>query len=219
MKHSLDIPKELKQFNSLFSKFAYKHQPATVFDDFLTIVVCCMAHQTEEELYLSVVKKYDRSEIETFTKMFAELIVVYMNAQRQNIWIDPLGKFYEILAGNSKKSALGQFFTPESLCNIMAQLIVSDDWGKTISEPCCGSGRNVLAANHKTKGNYYVCEDIDPICCKMTAINLCFHEIRAEIHCHDAINRDKHLFSLAVNYEFWKHGTKCILFYKTAKTA
>lgn len=219
MKTKLDIPQDLKQFNSFFSKMAYRHDAARVFDDFLTVVVCCMAHQTEEKLYLETIKRYDKDELELLAKMFAELIMIYGDARKDERWIDPLGSFYEYLAGNSKKSALGQFFTPASLCDLMAQLTIGDDWGQNIAEPCSGSGRMILAANHKTKGNYYVCHDIDPICCKMTAINLCFHEIRAEVHCKDALRNEPGRFSLAVNYEYWKHETKCILFYKSEKTA
>ncbi len=192
---------------------------ARVFDDFLTVVVCCMAHETEENRYFETIAKYTKDELNLFAKMLAELMMIYQSAQDNNQWIDPLGTYYEILSGKYKKAALGQFFTPACLCDMMAQMIIGDDWGKNISEPCSGSGRMILAANHKVKGNYYVAHDIDPICCKMTAINLCFHEIRAEVHCKDALGNEPSYFSLAVNYEFWKHNTKCILYYKSEKTA
>jgi type I restriction enzyme M protein len=97
---------------------------------------------------------------------------------------------------------------------MMASFVIEkDNFGQTINEPCSGSGRMVLAANQVTKGNYYVCEDLDPICCKMTAINLCFHEIRGEVHCHDTLKMDKPRFSLATNYEFWKNNTHSIFYY------
>ena len=212
MKNTIDIPKELKQFNSFFSKFEYSHDMGRVFDDFLTVVVCCMAHETEENRYFETISKYTKDELNLFAKMFAELFLIYKNASDNNQWIDPLGTYYEILSGNYKKSALGQFFTPASLCNLIAQISIGDDWGQDIAEPCSGSGRMILAANHKTKGNYYVATDIDPIWCKMTAINLCFHEIRAEVHCKNALSNDTALFSIAINYQFWKHSTKCIFY-------
>ena len=210
-----DVPKELKIFNSLFFEFQYKYNLNEIFDDLLTIIICAMGAETQETLYLETIKKYNRSELDTFCKLFAELMQIYANAKKIGDWCDPLGEYYECLAGNYKKSNFGQYFTPKAICSLMAGIIIGKDWGKTINEPACGSGRLVLAANHITIGNYYICQDLDPICCKMTAINLCFHEIRAEIHCMNSIRMNGRRFSLSTNYEFWKHNTKCIFYFPT----
>jgi type I restriction enzyme M protein len=99
----------------------------------------------------------------------------------------------------------------------MANLVVnSTEWGKNVNEPACGSGRLVLAANQVAKGNYYICQDLDPICCKMTAINLCFHEIRAEIHCMDSLRMTDRRFTLVTNYEYWKNETNSIFLYNNS---
>ena len=211
-----EVPQELKSFNSLFFGFGYKYDLNVIFDDLLTIIICALARETEEKLYFETIKKYTREELDIFCRLFAELLMIYDKKILSDGWCDPLGDFYECLAGNYKKSNFGQFFTPKALCDLMGHILMdSDEWGKNISEPACGSGRMVLAANHKAKGNYYICEDLDPICCKMTAINLCLHEIRAEIHCRNALTLQNHRFSLAINHEYWKHNTKCILFYPT----
>lgn len=216
MLKSSDVPKELKSFNSLF--FALRsHDLSRVFDDLLTMIICAMGRGTAEPLYLETVRKYDRDELEIFCKLFAELIKIYDKARANEAICDPLGEYYECLAGNYKKANFGQFFTPLPICQLMAGITIdADDFGKNINEPCCGSGRLVLASNHIAKGNYYICEDLDPICCKMTAINLCFHEIRAEIHCHDTLRQNKPRFSIATNYEYWKNKTMSILFYPTS---
>lgn len=217
----LTVEKELKQFNSLFFEFQYKHNLNQVFDDLLTLIICSMGRGTQEKLYFETIKKYDKKEIENFCKLFAELMMIYNRDLASEDWSDPLGTYYEFLASNYKKSAFGQFFTPKTICNLMAQLVITpNEWGKTISEPCSGSGRMILASNHIATGNYYVCQDLDPICCKMTAINLCFHEVRAEVHCTNALTNEQPYFSLAINYEFWKNKTHSILYYpKTEKTA
>lgn len=208
-----DVPQELREFNSLFFGFQYKYHLSQVFDDLLTIIICALGQGTQEPLYFETIKKYSREELDIFCRLFAELMKIYADANEKEIWTDPLGEYYECLASNYKKSSFGQFFTPEPICNMMAQFLASDEFGQTINEPCSGSGRMVLAFNHYSKGNYYVCEDLDPICCKMTAINMCMHEIRGEVHCHDAIKMDSDRFALSVNYEFWKHKTKCIFYY------
>lgn len=209
-----DVPKELKIFNSLFFEFQYKHDLNRVFDDLLTVIICAMGRETQEPLYLETIKKYTRAELESLCKLFAELTKIYANSLQFGDWCDPLGEYYECLIGNYKKSNFGQFFTPKPICDLMAGITIEkDNFGLKINEPCAGSGRMVLAANKICKGNYYVCQDLDPMCCKMTAINLCFHEIRAEIHCHDTLRMDKPRFSLVTNYEFWKNNTHTIFYY------
>lgn len=206
--------KELKNFNSLFFSFQYKHDLNRVFDDLLTIIICAMGRGTQEELYMNTIKKYDRKELDVLCQLFAELMKIYNFNLENKIWSDPLGTYYEYLAGNYKKSAFGQFFTPKTICDLMAQITITPkEWGKTISEPCCGSGRMILASNQAAEGNYYVCQDLDPICCKMTAINLCFHEVRAEVHCMNSLLNEKPRFSLAINYEFWKNKNNTIFYY------
>jgi type I restriction enzyme M protein len=211
-----DVPKELIKFNSLFFEFQYRHDLNRVFDDLLTVIVCTMGHETQEPLYLETIAKYERKELDALCKLFAELMQIYSKHTADD-WCDPLGDYYECLAGNYKKSNFGQFFTPKPLCDMMTRMMQEpDNWGIKINDPACGSGRMILASNQFVKGNYFVCQDLDPICCKMTAINLCFHEIRAEVHCRNSLLMDAPRFSLATNYEYWKSKTKSIFYYPSA---
>lgn len=211
MSTGIDIPKELKIFDFFFSEIAYRHDASTVFSDFLQIVVCCMGFGTNEDLYFETIKRYDKKEMQSFCAMLGELIKIYTEAETDQRWTDPLGIFYEALAGKYKKSALGQFFTPETLCTLIAEMTTPESFDSVIYEPCSGSGRMLLAANQKTKGMYFVAMDIDPICVKMTAINLCFHNIRAEVHCMDAIRLEKPYFTYAVNHNIFKTKTPHII--------
>jgi type I restriction enzyme M protein len=215
---SLTVEKELKQFNSLFFEFQYKHDLNKVFDDLLTMIICAMGRGTQENLYFETIKKYSKNELNMFCRLFGELMKIYYSNIEKRIWSDPLGTYYEFLAGNYKKSAFGQYFTPEPLCDMIAKLTIDpNEWGKNINEPACGSGRMILAVNAQTTGNYYICQDLDPICCKMTAINLCFHEVRAEVHCMNTLSNSDPLFSIAINYEYWKNNTQSILYYPKIK--
>lgn len=206
-----DVPQELRPLNKAFGEFGYKYDDAQLFDDLLTIIICCYGWGTNEDLYFETIKRYEKADLNIFAKMLGELIMIYDRNNKNGSWCDPLGNFYEVLASRSKKSRLGQFFTPEPLCNLMAQLVMGDGWGRTINEPCSGSGRIVLAANHKANGNYYVCQDLDPICVKMTAINLCFHKIRGEVHCMDVLHMEKPRFSYAINHQLWKNDVPHII--------
>lgn len=206
------VPSELRPFNSLFFSFKYKHDLHTLYDDLLTIIICCLARETEEELYFETIKKYTKEELNVFSKLLGELFIIYGKAKENENWTDPLGEYYELLASNSKKSSFGQFFTPKPLCDMIAQLVQEpNQWGKTINEPCAGSGRFILASNHFANGNYFVAQDLDSICCKMTAINMCLHEIRGEVHNMDTLRMDNLRLSYSINYNFHKHKTPLIL--------
>lgn len=104
-------------------------------------------------------------------------------------WADPFGTLFETLAGDMKKAAQGLFFTPESLCTMMAQMVVRPDGapGETLAEPACGSGRLVLAANAVNPGLYCCANDIDPACTKMTALNMAFNGAVGEVSCMDGL--------------------------------
>ena len=207
-----EVPSELKPFNSLFFSFTYKYDLYSLFDDLLTIIICCLARETEEPLYFETIKKYKKEELTIFAKLLGALFLIYENAKTFGTWTDPLGEYYELLASNSKKSSFGQFFTPKPICDLMANFVITpNQWGKTINEPCAGSGRMILAANHQAKGNYYVAQDLDAICCKMTAINMCLHEIRGEVHNMDTLRMGNLRLSYSINYDFHKHKTPLIL--------
>lgn len=207
-----DIPRELKSFNSLFFSFQYKYDLSVLFEDLLTIVICCLARQTEENLYHKTIQKYTKKELDIFAKLFAELLIIYSTAKQFGKWVDPLGDFYEALASNSKKSAFGQFFTPKHLCDMISQMtLTKDEWDKNINDPCSGSGRFILSANNYTEGNYYVAQDLDSICCKMTAINMCLHEIRGEVHHTNSLSDAPPFLSYSINYKFYSHKTPIIL--------
>ena len=206
------LPTQMRAFNNEFSRLVRRYEPSRVFDDLLSIIVCCMARETQEEWYFEVINRYQRNELDYFVKMLGHLMLIYENCHLTGDWYDPLGTFYEELASNSKKSGFGQFFTPPALCDLMAQFILEEnEWGKEINEPCSGSGRAILAANKVAPGNYYIAQDIDPVCAKMTAINMCFHHIRGEVHCMNVIAMSKPLFSLSINYDWHKHKTPLIL--------
>jgi type I restriction enzyme M protein len=197
------VNRDLKNFESLFNQLVYRHESVKIFDDLLTQVVCCFGFGTNEELYFQTIKPYKREELDIFARLLGELLYIYSEAKAENRWVDPLGDFYEFLSSSSKKSALGQFFTPPAVCDLIAH-VNKGEWGKIVNEPCCGSGRLVLAMNKVVKGHYYVCQDLDPMCAKMAAINLAMHEIKAEIHCMDTMRMDDLRFSFYVNYDFWK---------------
>lgn len=188
-----------------------------VFDDFLTLVICCLARQTQEELYFDTIRKYGKDEIDNFAKLFAELIKLYSKVDKDFDWIDPLGDYYEALSSEYKKKNFGQFFTPKSLCDLMAAVTVEpEDYGNTILEPACGSGRLILAANKICRGNYFVAKDLDHICVKICCINMAFHGVKGEVLHTNALSDQEPFNVYLINYDWYKSKTPFIYKLKTA---
>lgn len=207
-----DVPRELKTFNSLFNKLVYRHDVSTVFDDFLSIFICCFARGSQEPWYFEIIKRYKKEELETFAQMMGELLIKYDQAHKNNDWIDPLGEYYEVLAGKYKKASLGQFFTPKSLCDLMSAISLNgQDWDNKINDCACGSGRLMLSANRQVKNMYYIGQDLDFICAKMSAINLCMHQMKGEIHCMDTLRMTTPRKSFYINPKFHEHKTLLII--------
>lgn len=141
------------------------------FEDFLTCTVCALSNRQMEDEYLTVVRKgYDaggkgRRGIDSLTQAFGKLIDL-MEQTRKDI----LGDLFQ---GGITYGEAGQFLTPEQLCDLMAALSVdemADD--ATVLDPCCGSGRMLLAYADRHHAGELVGQDIDLRCVRMTAINL-----------------------------------------------
>jgi type I restriction enzyme M protein len=198
-------PAEVREFFKLLLDFNHKHHISRVFEDFLTVVTCIYAWQTKEEEYLETIKRYDRKELDMFCRMLAELVTLYGCRVTKDDWFDPLGLIYETIASNYHKSALGQFFTPDTVCDLMARL-TTEETEKTqyFNDPCVGSGRMPLAASRANSNILVFGEDKDPICCKMAAINLMFHGVKAQIVNLDSLTLDSYIKGYLINWNFSK---------------
>lgn len=115
---------------------------------------------------------------------------------------DFFGELYEsMFLGKKKASAMGQFFTPMPLCQVIASLLQSDD-RIIVGEPSCGSGRNVLAHWQKadrTKLIEYRCEDLDPCSVKMCSLNMMINGMYGRVVCHDSLDPKSFHFGYSIN--------------------
>lgn len=174
----------------LIEMLGRKHDYATVFDDFLTIALTQFVSpdcEIGKKWHASAIKNYDDEEKKSFSLMFAEMIKAYqVNITDDGQWYDLFGDTYMMIAGRWKSSHLGQFFTPESICDLITGTYEKSS-GKTVSDPTCGSGRMLISHHVKNLGNYYVGEDLDLMCCKMTALNFLLHGTCGEVCHHNSL--------------------------------
>lgn len=114
-------------------------------------------------------------------------------------WCDYFGQTYELMfLSKSKASRTGQFFTPQSVSDLVSGIVVSKAENlpsQRINDCACGSGRLLLShymqnASPKHYGQsvgYYIAQDIDPVACKMCALNMMAHGMIGEVHCQDTL--------------------------------
>jgi len=153
-----------KNMISLFDKFRYRNDLFNVFADFLESSAIAISntvdkfhYRSREDRYLQIMKKYTREEVYLFPQILAELI----NSLEQEK-TDALGSLYMSLELSNKWQ--GQFFTPMSVCNMMAEMTISgNDIEKiieergyfTLNEPAAGGGATVIGiANALEKRGY-----------------------------------------------------------------
>lgn len=213
---------KVKELFTLIEKIAYRHNSyGETFSDILDFTIGCFLVEGNKPLAEHLQAKYTK-EYDLIKEAFKCLIYCYndgLNIPEQDglvlkfAWTDPLGAIYEELSSKYKKSNLGQFFTPEHVCTFMACITIDDkNPGKNILEPCSGSGRMVLAANSVCPGNTYYCIDLDPVCTKMTTINMLMHGMIGETCCGNSLYLiDNYNFGYKVNPHLLLTGVPTLL--------
>lgn len=178
---------ELKEFNKIFDRLSYRHQYDAIYQDFLDLFIKQFSFDNCDELNISIQSRYNDKERLIFGELISEsLQVLSKMVNHDKSWYDLFGEYYEILVSRGKSSALGQFFTPPHICDLMTNF-QGEHTGKKIivNDPTCGSGRMLLSFHVNNLGNYYMVSDLDIICCKMSILNFMLHGM-----CGIVINQD-----------------------------
>lgn len=108
-------------------------------------------------------------------------------------YTDMLG---EIFMDNVSHGAKGQFFTPQNICELMAEITQqdSDKEMETVSDCCCGSGRMLLArlkiCREQGRQCRIIANDLDMTACKMTLLNLLLQTAEGVVTCGDALRNE-----------------------------
>lgn len=180
----------IKQFHKLMDSFM-SHNHWEVYTDFLQLAAdCFMSDHTpehpREKHYMDIMRKYRENEQRYFGEMLA-CVMSYMQMTNREC----LSEMWEEYSANA---ALGQFFTPWHVCQLMAETqLQSVDWEKFtpekkcyISDPSCGGGRTLTAAlkkvpMHKLDSVCFHGIDIDSNVCYVTALNMLFFNANSYI--------------------------------------
>jgi hypothetical protein len=166
------------------------------FEDFILMSVCALSGGQMEEQYLATVSKHTEAKsgkcgCDSIAKAFGMLVHV-MEETRQDI----LG---DIFQGAITYGEAGQFLTPEPVCKLMASMTVGDAGDeegsglKTIADPCCGSGRMLLAVADLKPHWEFFGQDFDLRCVRMTAINLALRNLYGYVVWGNSLGLEKRL--------------------------
>ena len=116
-------------------------------------------------------------------------LVITYNQINKGKCIDVLGTIYEKLYLNKNKAGeLGQFFTPTDICETIGNIVGENNNPTATDDPACG---RTLIAKHmmsESKKHYYIAEDVDPLMCKMCALNMMIHGMLGHVVCHDTLS-------------------------------
>ena len=135
----------------MFDRISNSRSRHETWTDFITVTACAISNavnpmESREKLYMDVVKKYAPDELQRI----AEATGRYFELVNANPFQDLLGDLYMRLElGNA---AAGQFFTPYSICRMMADVEVDSALAKierdgwiSVNDCACGGGATLIA--------------------------------------------------------------------------
>lgn len=210
-----------KDLNKVLSPLYTKDNPYNIFRDWVEIMTISLAnsfstslsekHKKREERYLSIIKKYNKEDLEIFSKAFGMLTTI-CGSCIENSFNDWLGKLY--MESGCSNSKTGQFFTPYHLCKALAENTIDDDLLKneviTMNDPSVGGGALPIAfceALHNKGINYckralITVGDLDPLCVNMAYVQLSLIGVPARVYYTNSISQEI--------YDFFDTPTLCM---------
>ena len=186
-----------------------------VFSDFLFASAAAISNAVDltqakarEEQYKKVMERYDKETRMLFPQMMAELTLALQDAAESGRFRDVLGDTFHQL--NLQNEWKGQFFTPQSVADLMGEITISSNadimdhvkhYGYvSLYEPACGAGATVFGFLNgyyrlRPKGNHSrevaVCAgDIDERCVWMCYIQCALYGLPAIIEQRNALTME-----------------------------
>lgn len=196
-----------KEIVKLLSHLDDKYGRFKVFEDLLYMIACSISnaidgvhYEGREETYVKLMSHYSSEERMAFVDL-TNLIISAMTVTMYSA--DLLGEIYHEM--NLYNEHNGQYFTPINVCQLMAEIVFSDEDIKkhgyiSVHEPTCGSGAMLIATanvlySKKYNPNCNMCcfaVDNDIRCVLMTYIQLSLLGIPAVVVHGDTLTRKEY---------------------------
>lgn len=194
---------DIKEFVKYLNEVSYNHgikqeERLDAFCDF--IIRLFSTDSYKKEGFKPEVATPENEDYLNLVSLWCEMVAEEMESGNA---LDLFGQLYEqMFLLKSKASSNGQFFTPDSLCRLMASITDADVEEKVskrgfvmVNDPACGSARTLIAhfmdktrEDHSLAGKYfYEAADIDLPTCKMAACNMMIHGMQGRVVCQDQL--------------------------------
>jgi hypothetical protein len=179
------------EFQKVFSKLCNTKSSWQAWSDFVEMTAIAISNRFEvrekiryqrEQRYLDIIGQYGKSEQALFPELLGILVMSLEREPEQ----DFLGEMFMALELGSHWK--GQFFTPYSVCKMMAKVNVNIDDAKgkiekqgyiSVNDPACGAGATLIAARNQLQqagiGSteaFFIGQDIDRTAAMMCYIQL-----------------------------------------------
>lgn len=163
-----------------------------------------------EDEYLQTIERHKdgpkgKRGVDTLAKMFGELVEATEETRA-----DILGDLFQ---GSITYGERGQFMTPEAICEMMAAMNLPRektdlDGRRTVNDPCCGSGRMLLASARVQPHWHFVGQDVDLRCTRMTAINLALRNHYGHVVCGNSLSNTAELIYETGRVQVWGNAIR-----------
>ena len=154
----------------------------------------------------------DEKWFETFT-MWLEWV---NERQKGGVVIDAFDFYEDAVKSKGKAQVFGQFYTPITICDMMAELTYTGDKEvSVVNDSAVGSGRtllgyaNILSRKKSPEVAYYIANDIDEQSVKMCTINFAINGMIGRVLCADGLMLHYN-YGYEINeikYPMWSNAT------------
>lgn len=197
---------QYKELNRLFNSITGAHQLWELWEDGMTMFALMISntvdkryYEKREKEYLNIASKYSKNEMQTFLRIFAEIVNQMETGREQDL----LGDLY--MSFDLGSHWHGQFFTPYNICKMMAQQslgeikCVDDVKPVTVFDCACGGGALLIAAANESQKrmnevglnaqDYVACyaQDISHVAVMMCYIQLSLQGYAGKIKLGDSL--------------------------------
>lgn len=173
----------LAEFKKVLHRLSYRHSYADTLTHFVDFALYMLDPNKNRDNVDYLLSYYTAEEGQLMAAMFKAWTEAADNDGSG--FKDIFGDIFMEYVSNGRN---GQFFTPEHLCELMAMLTMATGGGKKVVDPCCGSGRMLLAAARINRCQTFYGADNDLLCCKMAALNLICNTMPGEIAYMDSLS-------------------------------